>query len=104
MGKGRGEGNASFLFKGRGSPNEAELIFVDPSSNTVVNVLTDMYRNRLDEEITRLLKKKETAKSIESGECEMAKDTDWRGNFITKTIDGFKTTKFKAKAHFLVAK
>lgn len=45
--------------------NEGELMFIDRSNANnknggfVMNVLTDMYNNRLDEEITKLLKKKE---------------------------------------------
>lgn len=48
--------------------NEGELLFVDHStldtgkSGYVVNVFTDMYANKIDEEITKLLKKKENLK------------------------------------------
>jgi hypothetical protein len=55
---------ASFLFKGRNTYNEGELLYVDTYGSNgkngyVLNVLNDMYINRLDEETNRLLKKKE---------------------------------------------
>jgi hypothetical protein len=57
------------LFKGRGMANEGELLFVDhneeyKNNGYILNVLTDMYVHRLDEEITKLLKKKEKIKEI----------------------------------------
>jgi hypothetical protein len=58
---------ASFVFKGRNTENEGELLFIDHfggdgKSGYVLNVLTDMYIYRLEDEITKLLKKKEKLK------------------------------------------
>jgi hypothetical protein len=54
------------MFKGRNQSNEGELLYIahSPSTNQgyVLNVLTDMYNHRLDDEVTKLLKKKEKPK------------------------------------------
>lgn len=39
---------ASFMFKGRGTANEGELLYVEHPSGFVLNVLNDMYLNNLD--------------------------------------------------------
>lgn len=84
---------ASFVFKGRDTPNEGELLYVDTFGNGkngyVMNVLNDMYIHRLDEEINRLLKKKEKITSYEPISFNLAKIKDWKGNFTSKIIDGY---------------
>jgi len=66
-----------------------ELLFVEHGSGYVMNVLTDMYVNRLDDEITKLLKKKEKLKEIYNDSFQLKLATDWKGNPMTKTIDGY---------------
>lgn len=81
------------MFKGRGQPNEGELLFVSGGSNTkgyVLNVLTDMYSHRLEEEITKLLRKKEKQKEYQGQTFVMENAKDWRGNGVTKNIRGHK--------------
>ena len=59
------EKKTSFVFKGRDKVNEGEILYVEDHGSEggfVLNILTDMYMNRLDEEIVKLLKKKERAK------------------------------------------
>lgn len=55
----------------------------------MLNVLTDMYVNRLDEEITKLLKKKEKMKEYEAEDFVLESAKDWKGNSIVKNIDGY---------------
>ena len=50
----------------------------------MLNVLTDMYNNRLDEEITKLLKKKEKMKEYEAEDFILEVAKDWKGNEISK--------------------
>lgn len=58
--------SSCFIFKGRDQKeNEAELLFVDSHNLQCFNVLTDMYSGRLDEEVTKLLKKKEKVKELD---------------------------------------
>lgn len=99
----KNQSSASFLFKGRGSQNEGELLFVDHNEENgqggyVLNVFTDMYINRIDEEITKLLKKKEKMKEYQPGEFALQNIKDWKGNQIIKSIDGYLAQKMKAKA------
>lgn len=55
----------------------------------MLNVLTDMYAHRLEEEITKLLKKKEKIKEYEAQEFILEPSKDWRGNPVNKNIDGW---------------
>jgi hypothetical protein len=48
-----------------------------------------MYNNRLDEEINKLLKKKEKMKEYEAEDFVLESAKDWKGNLVIKTIDGF---------------
>ena len=57
------------MFKGRNTENEGELLFVDHNNlekgeGIALNVFTDLYNFRLEEEITKLLKKKEKMKEF----------------------------------------
>jgi hypothetical protein len=75
---------ASFIFKGRNTPNEGELLYVDSFGSNgkngyVLNVLNDMYVNRLDEEINRLLKKKEKISCYEPIAFNLEQSKDWLG-------------------------
>ena len=47
--------------------NQGEILYVEDwgegDGGFVLNILTDMYNNRLDEEVNKILRKKERAKS-----------------------------------------
>ena len=59
-----------------------------------------MYLNRLDHEIDKLLKKKEKgAKEYQGISFTLESSKDWRGNLISKNIEGLKAVKMKAKAN-----
>ena len=57
-----------------------------------------MYINRLDEEITKLLKKKEKLKEYEAKDFILQEAKDWKGNLIIKNFEGYQAQKMKAKA------
>ena len=65
-----------------------------------MNVLTDMYNNRLEDEITKLIRKKEKIREYEAVSFKLERSKDWRGHFVQKVIDGYQSTKMKAKATF----
>jgi len=48
-----------------------------------------MYNNRIDEEINKILRKKERAKSYSDIAFNLQNAKDWRGNNISKVINGF---------------
>lgn len=54
-----------------------------------MNVLTDMYINRLDDEITKLLKKKEKLREMKGESFLLKPATDWKGHEMKKVIDGY---------------
>jgi hypothetical protein len=77
------------------------LLYVDLHGSNgkngyVLNVLNDMYINRLDEEINKLLKKKEQIKFYEPISFNLEQAKDWLGHSRQKIIDGFSATKMKA--------
>ena len=47
-----------------------------------------MYAHRLEDEITKLLKKKEKMKEYEAEDFVLENSKDWRGYIVTKTIEG----------------
>lgn len=71
--------------------NEGEILFInsDPQFGSAVNILTDMYVNRLEDEVTKLLKKKEKIETYSDVTFNLEKAKDWRGNTITKVINGY---------------
>ncbi|CDW83158.1 UNKNOWN [Stylonychia lemnae] len=99
---------SSFLFKGRNDFNEGELLYAEHSiqedgkiqSGYSINVLTDMYLNRIDQEIDKLLKKKEKAKLYEAVSFKLETQRDWKGQFLCKQIEGYQAVKMKANASF----
>ena len=48
----------------------------------VMNVLTDMYNNRLEDEITKLIRKKEKIREYEAVSFKLERSKDWRGHFV----------------------
>ena len=67
-----------------------------------MNVLTDMYQSNMEETITKLIKKKEAQKDMHTQSCKLTEERDWRGNRVTKKIDRWTATKFRANASFVV--
>jgi len=79
--------NVCFVFKGKGKQNEGELLYVEQylqgetcTGGYVMNVLTDMYSNRIEEEVNRILKKKETITQYEPLSFKLLPVLDWRGH------------------------
>eukprot|EP00347_Sterkiella_histriomuscorum_P011537 403372077 len=104
-----GKSQSSFLFKGRNSSNEGELLYAEQYLDNqkrqrgyVMNVLTDMYTNKIDQEIDKLLRKKEKAKEYQALSVNLENFKDWRGMKVMKQIDGYHAQKMKAKAKFLI--
>ena len=94
------------MFKGRDQVNQGEILYVEDwgekDGGFVLNILTDMYNNRLDEEVSKILRKKERAKSYSDIAFTLENAKDWRGNTITKFVNGLQATKMKGKASFTV--
>lgn len=61
----------------------------DVHYGSAVNILTDMYVNRLEDEVTKLLKKKEKIEHYSDITFNLEYAKDWRGNQVTKVINGY---------------
>ena len=88
--------SSSFIFKGRGTSNEGELLFAEKyfddkgrERGYSLNVLTDMYAHRIEQDIEKLLKKKENSKSYAGLSFKMEPCKDWRGGSVNKLISGY---------------
>ena len=58
-----------------------------------MNVLTDMYMNRIESEVDRLMKKKEKINRYEPLDFKLENTHDWLGHVQLKPIDGYQATK-----------
>jgi len=91
----------TFLFKGRTSATPGDLLYLEqpkPGKPPVIrNVLCDFYHGKLDEEVTRLIKKKEQMVSYEPIRMEVVRSAE-KAEY--RVIDGYRAEKRTVRAEY----
>ena len=98
-------GNLSVLFKGRGSPNEGELIVVDHDSRSVSNIFNNVVTAKLDKDLEDIMNDSQYQKLYKADRFELEPELDRRtGLIFTKAIEGYPAEKYRMRTTFTMTK
>jgi GPCR-chaperone len=82
-------GNLSVLFKGRGCPNEGDLIVVDHDTRAVSSIFDNVVSAKLDKDLEDIMSDTQFQKMYKADKFQIEPVFDRNGQPVSKRIEGY---------------
>lgn len=95
-------GEASIIFKGRGTQNEGELVVVNHTSQKVTSIFMDVDEAKVQATINKAIKRRNTVKESTPEFTTIKPSINWLGNKVYDEIEGISVQKYNVKCAYKV--